>query len=102
MNLVWQKQPEDCSLCGQTAVAVIVGCSLDEAIRAVGHKHGTTTRDLVRALRLFGVSCEDRCRPMPGRVAPNLGLAQVHTPERSGWHWVVVHAGRIYDGIWGL
>jgi hypothetical protein len=32
---------------------------------------------------------------------PNLGIAQVHSTQSSGWHWVALEDGHIFDGIWG-
>jgi hypothetical protein len=95
----WVKQPSGTKTCGQVAIAVIAGISLDEAIKVVGKKGCTTTKDLVKALRKLGFQCPDRCRKMP---RPPLAIAQLRTPERkSGWHWVVVDGDKFFDGING-
>jgi hypothetical protein len=108
----WIEQPNGSRVCGQVAVAVLASISLDESCEVVGHRHGTSTRALVRALRRLGFDCADDCR---SRTRPELGLAQVHDTHgvlhlrngeyirrrRPGWHWVVVDGGRILDGSFG-
>lgn len=90
-------------MCGQVAVAMLLGIELEESIAAVGHTHGTQTKELVRALWKFGMDAEDRCKRITAKtVMPLLGLGQVHDPKRrSGWHWVALNGALIYDGVWG-
>lgn len=86
-------------MCGQVAIAALSGCSVDDAISAVGHSRSTKTRELIPALRALGLSpLAERCRLMP---RPDFGIAQVHAPGRSGWHWVAVDGDKTYDGVWG-
>lgn len=93
----WVKQPSGTKTCGQVAVAVIAGISLEEAIKVVGKKGCTTTKDLVKAIRKLGFKCPDRCKKM--NRTPPLAIAQVKYPTRkSGWHWVVVDGNKIFDG----
>jgi nitrogen fixation NifU-like protein len=95
----WIRQDPKTKCCGQIAVAVVAGITLDEAIKLVGKKGTTKTKDLVKALRKIGFSCPDRCRKMP---MPPLAIAQMRSPYRkSGWHWVVVDGKKIYDGCSG-
>jgi hypothetical protein len=96
-RLKWVEQPAGTHTCGQVAVAVITGKSLDEVIDVIGHAHGSKTRELVAALKHFGYDAPLRCRKME---EPELGLAQVHRPNFNGWHWIVVANGFIYDGEW--
>lgn len=92
----WRPQPPGSRLCGQVAVAALAGVTLEEAVHAVGHRHGSRTRDLVRALRSLGLEpLAERCRRMD---RPAFGLAQVHLPGFSGWHWVAVDGAYVYDG----
>lgn len=95
----WIKQPVNTRICGQIAVAVVTGISLENAIKLVDKKrNGTTTKDLSRALRYLGYKCPNKCKKMP---RPPLAIAQVHRPNFSGWHWVVVDGDKIFDGAWG-
>jgi hypothetical protein len=95
----WVEQPIGTNTCGQVAIAVLAGISLEEAIKLVGKKGCTSTKDLVKALRSLGFKCPNRCKKMP---RPTLGLGQVRCPERkSGWHWVVVDGIKIFDGTNG-
>lgn len=93
------EQPLPSSLCGQVAVAVIAGITLEEAIERVGHRKSTQTNALVHVLRGLGFICPDRARAM--KTPPPLGLAIMRPKHRRGgnWHWVVVEDGRIIDGM---
>ena len=98
----WIQQPKNKKICGQIAVAVIAGISVDEAIKVVGKKGCTTTKDLASALRKLGYTCDNRCKPFRKLPFPKLAIAQLKSPtRRSGWHWIVIDSGRIYDGING-
>jgi len=94
----WWEQPDRTRICGQIALAVITGLSVEQAIRQVGHEHGTTTRVLARHLRAFGYECGDRCRRRARSEMPDLALAQLHSPNWRGWHWIVVDDGVVFDG----
>jgi len=95
----WIEQKPKSHNCGPIAVAVIAGVTLEEAIKAIGKKGSTTTKQLVCGLRKLGWNCPDRCKKMP---KPPLGIAQLKSPTRkSGWHWVVVDGDKIYDGCNG-
>lgn len=99
-SLIWIKQPEKSRICGQIAVAVIAGISVEDSIKLIGKRFGTSTKDLAKALLKLGYKCPNRCKRL--KEKPKLAIAQVHKPVRkSGWHWVVVHENKIYDGIDG-
>jgi hypothetical protein len=102
---VWIKQPEGKNQCGQVAIAVIAGISLENAIEIVGKKGCTKTKELIKALHSLGFKCSNRCRKMP---RPILGIAQVHVRYSkkdkiwsTNWHWVVVDNDKIFDGFMG-
>lgn len=105
------RQPEGSSLCGQACVAMVAGVTLIEATAAIGHTRPTYTRDLVAALRSFGVQCEDRLK-LVSRARPELPARAilsirkfVEKPnggrKRYG-HWMVIWYGHIFDpeGVW--
>ena len=95
----WIKQKPKTRCCGHIAVAVIAGITLEASKKLIHKRGGTTTKNLVTALRKLGFKCPDRCRKMP---RPPLGIGQLKKPTRKrGWHWIVVDGDRIYDGIHG-
>jgi hypothetical protein len=99
-TLVWIKQPEKSRICGQIAVAVITGISVEESKKLIGKNFGTNTKDIAKALRKMGYKCPNRCKRL--KEKPKLAIAQVRKPsKKSGWHWVVIHEDKIYDGIDG-
>ena len=95
----WIPQPSKKKVCGQVAVAVVTGKPLDEVIRVVGKKGCTKTKDIVKGLRTLGFHCAGKCQRM--KESPPLAIAQVHSPKRSGWHWVVIDGDKIWDGHFG-
>lgn len=98
----WIHQPKNKKICGQIAIAVIASISVDEAIEVVGKKGCTTTKDLATGLRKLGYKCGNRCKPFKKLPFPKLAIAQLKSPTRkSGWHWIVINNGHIYDGIHG-
>ena len=106
------RQPEDSSLCGQTCVAMIADVSLAAAIAAVGHRRGTHTKDVIRALRSLDVCCADRLRRISRArpVIPQKAIVAIvqYVPRADGKrdqrlaHWMVSWNGVIHDpgGRW--
>lgn len=86
--------------CGQIAVAALTEKTVEEIEALVGHSHGTKTKELVSILRSLGYGCPDRAIPEKRLLQiPDFGLAQVHNPNRAGWHWVAFGEGLIFDGL---
>lgn len=97
----WIPQLSKKKNCGQIALSVVTDLPLEEITKVVNKKGCTRTKDLVIALRKLGYSCPNRCRKFKLPL-PNLAIAQLRIPYRkSGWHWVAIVNGRIYDGIFG-
>ena len=98
-------QPDDSRVCGQVAVAVITGKTLEEVCVVVGHRKSTKTRDLIAALKELKRDCAgSRCIPTRSFFDEKEGtfLAQVRgtciTDVKCNWHWAAVHGGLVYDG----
>jgi len=89
-------QPAGSRLCGHACVAMVVGVPLEEVIAVIGHSHGTKTKELVSALRCFGVVCSNRLRVVKTTL-PDLCIAEQPNKTGSNWHWVVMDHGRRYD-----
>lgn len=103
------RQPEGSELCGQACVAMAAGVSLKRSVEAFGHRRATSTREVVNALRHFGLSCADRLTRL-SRARPNIprrAIVVIHRPavegeRRSKWHWMISWEGQIFDpgGRW--
>lgn len=91
-------QPVDSNLCGQTCVAMVCGITIDDAIGAVGHTHGTTGPDLHRALNKYGINSSPKIirkgkhRPLPQRC-----IAKMRAKGIRESHWILVWDGNYYD-----
>jgi hypothetical protein len=98
MSVTHLLQPSDLPVCGQTCVAMAAGVSLERAYEVFGHQSGTTTREVVQALRHLGINCADRLRRCSKtRAIP--ARAILHTREQGGRraHWMLMWDGRVYD-----
>lgn len=96
-------QPDGSEVCGQTCVAMAAGVSLPKAVEIVGHDRGTTTREIVRALRTLGVPCADRLHRL-SRIRPTLpkrAIVAIYRPKeddrRERAHWMLQWDGTMYD-----
>lgn len=92
--------------CGQTCVAMAADLDIEAAIKLFGHKHGTTTRAMVRVLRHLGfktgpgLSRITRDRPAPLRSICKMRFRRRDGRGwRSGWHWVLLWDGKLYDPL---
>ena len=104
------KQPTDYT-CGQTSVAMVANVPVDYVRKIMkkgwNKKHWfgekTSTKDLVRALRVLGVSSRRKLRrKKEGESLPNFCIIHlVETGVRWG-HWAVHRGGRVYDPYFGL
>jgi len=99
-------EPDESGLCGQCCVAMAAGVSLKRVVKQMGkHTGGTYTKDVVAALRHFGVPCADRLRRVARSrpVWPTRSILVIHRPpEEAGgrkakWHWLLAWDGKMYD-----
>lgn len=92
-------QPVDSSLCGQCCIAMAAGISLSEAIKTVGHKRGTRTKEVVAALRALGINCEEKLvrisRKKP--VLPKRAILAIGNHKRKRYHWMLSWDGELFD-----
>src|SRR5271166_1635374 len=85
--------------CGQIAVACLTDTPYEKVFEIVGHSHGTKTRELIAALRKLNWKCFDSCQSVKRFTnQPVRCLAQVHSNEHPGWHWVAIGDAVVYDG----
>ena len=90
-------QPIGSYLCGQACLAMILNISLDSACMIVGHRHGTTTKAVVRALDMCGIRNSGKLIRRPKREDSKRWVVKMKYPGFSGWHWVLWWDEEIYD-----
>src|SRR5208282_1431115 len=99
LNFISQTNQGSC--CGQIAVAVLTGSTLDKVVQIVGHKHGTRTKELRAAFNALGFDCPVR-RPIVKRWPDVPGALLIHIRENNAkkytGHWVAVCDYVVYDG----
>lgn len=112
-------QPKNTGLCGQYAIANLLGITPDESIKAFGkrggksRKTGTGTKDIAIAVKQLGYNCDERMTLIkPNDQLPELCLVCVAwkgPPINSGLrrgtagHWVAYKEGLVIcsgDGIY--
>lgn len=96
------QQPKGSALCGHCCVAMLAQVSLHHVIAVVGHKHGTTTRELTRALSYFGYACGKRLTSAPRTLRQRLtkldrALLKLSFDQDRNWHWLAWIDGGIYE-----
>ncbi|AMR34170.1 hypothetical protein A0256_23315 [Mucilaginibacter sp. PAMC 26640] len=110
-------QPENTGLCGQYAVANLIGCTPEESILAFGkpggnkRKTGTQTKDVAVAIKKLGYYSDERMSLINDKtVLPDLCLIAVGwygPPIDSGLrrtvaaHWVAYKKGKIICSGYG-
>lgn len=87
------KQPDKSKVCGQCCLATILGITLEEAVKLVGHSRGTYTKELTKH---FEASPLKRGKP----DAVN-GLCKVHFKTAKNTHWVIYIGGLVYEPAYG-
>lgn len=100
MNLILQ--PEGSYLCGQTCVAMIAGVTLEKSIAIFGKRSGTSTKDVVRALRALGVDCGDGLILARTHKRPPLCMAVLHFDGIWQTHWTIWNGDHFVDPSIGL
>ena len=91
-------QPPLSKLCGHACVAMVTGTTLDKVQSVIGHSHGTTTRELVRAIRKLGGKCSSRLQRIGTHVAlPDRAIVKISLPKTRNWHWVVYWDNHLFD-----
>jgi hypothetical protein len=86
-------------LCGQACVAMITGCTLDDAIIATEQYAKTNCADLAHGLKFFGLRSRVVMSPVRWQRYRK-AILNVHLPHQRKnhrQHWVVSERGRIYN-----
>ncbi len=95
------RQPPDSKLCGHACVAMVTGKTIGRAVVVIGHKRGTTTREIAAALQKMGAKPNgSRLKIFRGDL-PEKAILKVVPKNRKGaagtWHWVVKDGDAILD-----
>jgi hypothetical protein len=87
--------------CGQTVLAMLLGCEPDEVIAEVADKRGTSGKQLVAYLRARGWRTEERPRRIgAGEALPPLSIVRViWNEQRHRTHWILHVAGEFFDPL---
>jgi hypothetical protein len=82
---------------------MIAGIGLEESIKAFGHKKGTRTKEVARALWFLYSEASLRLRPFKKQESlPNICILKQSLPGTRNWHWVVYNNGLIYCPTYGI
>lgn len=93
------KQPEGSSYCGETCISMLTGVPLPQVVEICGKQNGTTTKDIIRTLSVFGINCAPRCRRISRKlpVYPQKCLLVLRNKTRKRFHWMLMLDNKIYD-----
>ena len=94
------RQPDDTMVCGQCCLAMLLGISLREIKKTIGHSRGTQTREIVTALNRYGVINSGKLlRICKKRNLPEIAIVKVKIKgwHVNGWHWILKHGAQHYD-----
>lgn len=86
-------QPSGSKVCGQACIAMVLGISLDDAVKLVGHARATRTKEISAALGQLGPLVRlSRKHSLPDRC-----IMKVRIPNQSNWHWVLKDGSMVFD-----
>lgn len=100
----WMQQPKNC--CGQTCIAMLANCTVQEVIKAIGCSGLTSTANIKSGLKKFGFDpLADRLQRVSDvRKIPENCIVKVcwysgsgHTERTNQSHWVLRRDGFYYD-----
>lgn len=88
MKVVMQPHPSSC--CGQACVATIANKTLEESIAVFGKASGTSTSDMVDALKKFNIPCASAIVRISKRnQKSDVCIVRLHFKDAKHTHWVV-------------
>lgn len=98
-SLFWNpvKQPTGSKLCGHCCLATALGISLNDAIKKVGHRNGTRSKELTK---YFAGSRRKLKEDKDGQPL-SLCVAREKGIKKGNFHWVLQMSSIVYDPIYG-
>lgn len=100
-QLNYVSQPEKSWLCGQACVAMLADITLTKSIAIFGKRSGTTTKDVIKALRSLGVNCGDKLISLKKQSKSPVCMVVLHDNTKNT-HWTVYCNGLYYDPAAGI
>lgn len=100
--MIFMLQPKNSCLCGQTCVAMIAEISLEESIFVFGKRSGTTTKNVINALRKLGISCGDRLLFAKKHEKPDVCMCVLHYKDCKSTHWTIWDGDYYLDPAYGV
>jgi hypothetical protein len=98
-------QPEGSRVCGHCCVAMITGASLSDVYAIIGHRHGTSSREIAHALQYLGHRCDGHLHVLSSRRLladlPSFCMAVIKWTHKTS-HWVVHSDGLFYCPAMGM
>ncbi len=101
MKLIYQ--PEGSSLCGQACVAMLANVSLEKSVATFGKRGGTTTKEVVAALKALGVRCGNELLRTKNNAMTPVCIVKLHFDwDKIHTHWTIYNRGIFYDPAIGM
>lgn len=94
-------QPPGSRFCGQACVAMVLGCSLDDARQLMPYNRATRTRDLLNVLERSAV--DSRMRTVRDKPIQEPAIVRAYDTRRGRsaiGHLVLFAAGKVHDPEW--
>ena len=88
--------------CGQCCLAMLLGVGKRRVIAAIGHDEGTTTREMIVALRRGGFVVAERLRKFRTFEAIPTPRALLLGYWKEYPHWMAWSQGRLFDPVEGI
>ena len=99
VNKMHIQQAKTSKYCGQACLAMIAHTSLDEAVRAVGHRGATTKATVLKAARKLGLIPKTKVWMLPAEVSefPANCIVRTRAKYRKRGHWCCFVDGVYHD-----
>ncbi len=99
-NIKYIKEPTG-YLCGQSVIAMLANVSVDEVIDIMKNDKGTSTPEIGRALKWYGIKhAKSRIRFTADTTLPELCILSLRLPGYG--HWSLYYKGTYYDPEFGV
>jgi len=101
--MIFVKQPHPSNCCGQACVAMLAGISLEESISVFGKRGGTSTKDVVFALRKLNIPCDDKLTRINKHPKSDICIVVFRSKSDKRFsHWTVFNKGFYYNPAMGI
>lgn len=102
-DLILITQPYGSNLCGQACLAMIANCSIDSAIEVTGKKGSTTSKDILGALKKWGIPHAAPRKAGRPPIPVHRAIVNISSKQKPiVHHWVVWSNGAWYDPSHGF